>query len=161
VDIAAGGETVRLTGSIDRVDYLPRTGKLRVIDYKYSTGVAKYEKLLKPEKFCVESFQAPIYLFAALRLLGATKNAAGAYAAYISLKREPKATKQVESVFDAAGGERALKELESSAEFGAGIMKLVEKIEGGDFSVTPANCTFCPFRRACRYMEVRKVETDE
>ena len=159
--ITVDGETIFVTGTIDRVDHLPQSRMLRVIDYKYSASVTAHKKLLKPDTFCVESFQPPIYLFAALRLLGETKNAAGAYAAYISLKKEPAITKPEQSPFDTAGSAQALKKLEASGEFGGRILEIVKRMEGGDFSVTPKDCIFCPYLRACRYVEVRKAETDE
>ncbi|MBI5177876.1 MAG: PD-(D/E)XK nuclease family protein [Nitrospinae bacterium] len=156
--LACGGETVRLTGKIDRVDWLPQSRLLRVIDYKYSSGKAVYAALLKPETFCETSFQAPLYLFAALKHLG--RNAAGGYAAYCLLKKEPAITKHIPAMFDALPPP-ALAALEGDERFGGKIIALVKKMESGDFSVTPGGCVFCPYPRVCRIIEVREVQADE
>ncbi|MBI3580743.1 MAG: PD-(D/E)XK nuclease family protein [Nitrospinae bacterium] len=161
LEINVAGERLRFNGFIDRVDYIPKSGKLRVVDYKYSSNLAVHEKLLDPEKFFIESFQAPIYLMAALKNFGKSKNAVGARAAYVSLKKGTRGTKPVESPFDTAGAGESLGELEASEEFGGRVLGLVRRMEGGDFSVSPRDCVFCRYRRACRYVEVRESARDE
>jgi ATP-dependent helicase/DNAse subunit B len=158
VAVNADGETVRLKGFIDRVDWLPGRELLRVIDYKYSANLAPYNKLLAPEAFLETSFQAPIYLFAALKYLGT--NARGGYAAYCGLKKEPKISRHIASYFDTADAQ-TVKALEGGAAFGGRIVEIVRRMEAGDFPVTPVDCVFCPYPHVCRYREVRKVDTDE
>ena len=166
VVVKFGGRSVSLKGEIDRVDYLPQKKLLRVIDYKHTANISKYSKLLKPETFCLESFQVPIYLFAALSLIGkktSLPEPRGGYGAYYALKKEPKlsAKSKAASVFDDLEGNLGLTAISESEEFGGRIVALVGRMESGDFSVTPKDCIFCKFGPACRYREVRKVETYE
>lgn len=161
--ISADGETVSLKGYADRIDWLPAGGKLRVIDYKYSSNPSNYRRLLKPELFCVESFQAPLYLYAALKLIGPRLplHPSGGYASYFCLKRQPEITKPVPSAFDGAADSAELEAIASTPEFGGRLVAIVRRMEGGDFSVTPLDCVFCAFRRACRYQEVRQMDKNE
>ena len=160
LEINEDGKKVRLNGFIDRVDYIPAKKLLRVVDYKYSNP-SRFPKLLRPELFFVESFQAPIYLYAALMNLKKPGEVVGAYAEYISLKKGAKATKHTESAFDSVCGADSLKSLEGSEEFGKKILGIVGRMESGDFSVSPLDCVFCRYRRACRYVEVRESALDE
>lgn len=163
--ITFAGGRISLKGVIDRIDYLPRKNLLRVIDYKHTANIGKYSRLLMPETFCVESFQVPIYLYAALSILG-NKNTlpkpSGGYGAYYALKKEPKLSpkSRAVSVFDNMEG-GGLAAIAKSPEFGGRISALMDRMESGDFSVTPRDCIFCKFGSVCRYREVRKVESYE
>ncbi|GMT42928.1 MAG: hypothetical protein IEMM0002_1339 [bacterium] len=163
------GEVIGLEGRIDRVDYIPRRKLLRVVDYKNTTNISKYRKLLLSEKYCIESFQVPIYLFAALsdRFIhhhhDKNPQPRGAYGAYYGLKNEPKlSTRQKKPApFDDVRDAKMLLDIAGSQEFGGRILGQVLRMESGDFSVTPTDCMFCDYRRVCRYIEVRKPDVHE
>ena len=167
VNFTIDGRRINLRGSIDRVDYLPRKRLLRVIDYKHTASVATYSRLLLPENFCIESFQVPIYLFAALSLIGKDgllrPGLLGGYGAYYALKKVPKFSARAvkASAFDDLAASGGLDSIAQSDEFGGRILALVRRMEEGDFSVTPKDCIFCRYGGVCRYQEVRKVETHE
>jgi ATP-dependent helicase/DNAse subunit B len=166
VALKAGGRSIKLTGEIDRVDYLPRKRLLRIIDYKHTANIHKYSRLLQPETFCLESFQVPIYLFASLSIIGKSGGfpaPLGGYGAYYAVKKEPKLSPRAgkASLFDDVAANGGLGTIAKSPEFGGRIAGLVDRMESGDFSVTPQDCIFCKYRSVCRYQEVRKVETCE
>lgn len=164
--LSAGGEKIRLAGKIDRVDYLPQKNLLRVIDYKHTASISKYSRLLKPDNYFTESFQMPIYLFGVMansfknRKWGKPR---GACAAYYSLKKEPKLSRgpKMPAPFDEVSDIKQLDKIAGSDDFGKKLLTQINKMESGDFSVTPTNCTFCQYRRVCRYQEVRKMDADE
>jgi len=163
VRIEVNGRNIDFSGQIDRVDYLPNERMLRVIDYKYSANPSQFNRLLKEESFGEESFQMPVYMLAALHAVLDGKNMPevnGAVAAYFTLRKGPKISKPQESFFSDANSAVALKRV-SYTEFGKRVHEQITRMESGEFSVTPRDCSFCPFRRACRYREVRSPSKGE
>ena len=63
----ASGVSLFFRGRIDRID-VAQAG-IRVIDYKNSSNVAKYKKMLKAEELGLTSLQAPLYQAAASKNL--------------------------------------------------------------------------------------------
>ncbi len=165
--IKIGGEAIKLRGFIDRVDYLPGSRLLRVIDYKHTANLSKYSRLLNPELFCTESFQMPVYAFAALTKSNVKSASAGpatpagAFGAYYAVKKEPKLSNRKPSVFDNVESGEKLAEIAGAHDFGQRILEMVKRMESGDFSVTPRDCIFCKYRPACRYREVRDIKLAE
>lgn len=160
-----GEAPLRLKGSVDRIDYLHHKRLLRVIDYKYSAKLTEYNKMLNPENFFGKSFQVPIYLYAVMKELapGLTPSPAGGFAAYLTLKRDQAMTKHVASPFEECGPE-TLAALDAAPEFGQKLRALVERMEHGEFSVTPVDakeCKLCDLARLCRYRPVKGAETED
>lgn len=166
--VKAGNKELELTGSIDRLDYLPGVKLLRVVDYKYAGNISKYTRLIDPEKFGTESFQMPIYMLAGYSYFGKKEFSGfpleGTSASYVPLKKIPdKAGKKNGNKKFVAGEPEAGSsgaQIDSDG-FRGKLASLVERMESGDFSVSPEDCTFCKYRRACRYKEVRNVEFPE
>ena len=166
--IDLNGKEVEFIGSIDRVDYLPSNNLLRVVDYKYAKDIVKYSNLIDSELFWVESFQVPIYMLAAQSSWRdqsiSDLPVSGLGALYVSLKKIPIKIPKKKSVEKYVIGEP---EQGSSAVqldtplFEGRLSALLNRLESGDFSVSPTDCIFCKYRRACRYKEVRSIETSE
>lgn len=131
LELASGGEVVRVRGRIDRVDASPE--RLLVIDYKNARGGARHRPLLEPESFGVDSYQVPLYLLAAARELPG---------------RAPSATyqllKSAERLEPVAGApdEPAL---------AAAVVGAVGRIRGGDLPIRSRDCEGCPFGAVCRF----------
>ncbi|MDH5543164.1 MAG: PD-(D/E)XK nuclease family protein [Nitrospinota bacterium] len=155
-----GGE-MSFNGLIDRIDLLDAKGMLRVVDYKYSSNTSKFSKLVKSEKYGEESFQVPVYLLAALNLAERKEEFSEiktAVASYITLKKEPKESAVSPTASLSSGdGDFSF----DNAEFLSRFENIRTKMNSGDFSVTPKDCVFCKYRRACRYREVMSVELGE
>ena len=159
-----GDMPLRLTGSVDRIDYLHGERLLRVIDYKHSAKISEYNKMLDPDNFFETSFQVPVYLYAVIKNLAPalTPRPAGGFAAYLTLKRHQALTKHVPSAFDGCGAETPAA-LDAAPEFGGKLRAMARQMEGGQFSVTPRNnkeCRYCDFRRLCRYREIKGAESE-
>jgi len=131
------GRTVRLCGSIDRVDRLA-DGRLAVIDYK-SGSPKPYQKISPTDPLCNgRLLQLPIYAHAARVLLGDT-NEEPIHASYWFVLRDPKNTRgyTVDGAVEAAL-DRALR-------------IVVDGIERGIFVATPpepgwhlwVECPYC------------------
>ncbi len=160
-----GGDPIHLKGFADRIDYLHGPRLLRVIDYKHSARIGAYRKLLDEAAFFETSFQPPIYLFAVMKLVAPRLDPApaGAFAAYLTLRREQELTARAASRFDDCNA-GTLAAMERGAEFGEKLRGLVARMEQGEFSVTPADgkeCGHCDFRRVCRYRAVRGPDAAE
>ena len=158
-----GGEAY-FNGLIDRLDYLNSKNILRVVDYKYSSNTSKFSQFVKAEKYGDESFQVPIYLLAALYLNKTREDLSGAgkaVASYITLKKEPKESAvSIPASFSLDGTDEDGFSFDN-VEFISRMDKIVSMMKSGEFSVTPKDCVFCRYRRACRYREVMSVELGE
>ncbi len=163
VSIEVNGRNINFSGQIDRVDYLPDEQLIRVIDYKYSANLTRLNPLLKEESFGQESFQMPVYMLAALHAVLEGRDMPkvnGAEAAYFKLRKGPQMSKPKESFFKDAGSAVALERV-ACTEFGERVYEQITRMESGEFPVTPRDCSFCPFLRACRYREVRSPASNE
>jgi len=130
LELADGGEVVRLQGRIDRVDASPE--RLLVIDYKNGRDGARHRPLLEPESFGVESFQVPLYLLAAQRELPGRAAAATFQLLKSAERLEPR---------EGAPDQAAL---------AAAVLSTVRRIRAGDLPIRSRDCQGCPFGAVCR-----------
>jgi ATP-dependent helicase/DNAse subunit B len=154
------GETlrIRLEGRIDRLeiyrDAAGRIAKLRVIDYKHSSGRKRLQKLLKPEEFAVADLQMAAYLMGAVEgLQGQFAPEVVAEASYIALRDRGKETPPREVPIAMLESDEG----PSRSEPGTWRMKdriigLVNQALAGRFDIDPQECmNWCPYRRICRF----------
>ena len=148
VELAAGGEVVRLRGRIDRVDAGP--SRLLVIDYKSSRGSGLADRL-DPETFGETSFQIPTYLVAAARDLPGRARLDATYAVLRTAERleavELDAADPVLAPRAAAGGAAA----GERPSFAASVVTAVGAIRRGALPVASRTCAYCPFGAVCRF----------
>ncbi len=174
------GLPIRLRGRIDRVDAAP--GVVRLVDYKTSSDPTGYGRLRNVSAFGVSSFQLPIYLLS-LKLAvergdfgddvalleggylfvgkpdtwqmikdGARAKPLGKgpslddplFTHYLSL--DPKIRRSM--------NEARMPNLANQ------LSALVNRMETGDFQITPRDCTHCPFGDACRVQPI-SIRFDE
>ena len=132
---------LEISGKIDRLD-IGAGGRAYVIDYKYSRPDTTKDKLENPNLL-----QAPLYLIAAERVMGAQP--AGMF--YIGLRGKVQYAGWSDS---ALMGSNPLPEnwLRNAAER---TLAIVEEIRGGRIDVKPADRDFC---RLCDYHDICRVD---
>jgi len=138
LELAFGGELVRLRGRIDRVDAGP--DRLLVIDYKNSRGGAGREDELDPEAFGTGSFQVPAYLMVAARELPGRR-----LEATLALLREPERLPPV--ALDPSDPRLA----PAGGAFAAAVVAQVGEMRAGRFPVVSQGCERCPWGAVCRF----------
>ncbi len=151
------GESFFLKGKIDRVDADPVSGRLRVVDYKLGGNDRKYREFLKEDAMGESSFQMPVYLLAARKLVREHGIRCGSFSALFWLLRK----------LDPVGRDYAASEdgtdffavdPASRAQAGDGnfLNRLCAKVQAmreGDFRISPQNCEYCDFAGVCRYVK--------
>jgi hypothetical protein len=156
--VAAGGETVRLRGRIDRVDAGP--DRLLVLDYKNAkAGRAGYAELLDPEAFGRTSFQIPTYLLAAARDLPRRPRLLATYALLRSAERLDAVELAAED--PALAAEAVASPPDGPRPFAASVVELVRRIRQGDFPIASRSCDHCPFGAVCRFEGAAAAGADE
>jgi len=138
LELASGGEVVRLRGRIDRVDAGP--DRLLVIDYKNSRGGGGREEALDPEAFGERSFQVPAYLMTAARELPGRR-----LEATLTLLRGPE---RLPPVSLEAGDPRLAP---AGGSFAAAVVARVGEMRAGRFPIVSQGCERCPWGAVCRF----------
>jgi ATP-dependent helicase/DNAse subunit B len=140
LELDVGGETLRFTGFVDRIDLHP-SGIARVIDYKSGRVRGVKDNLFGGG----QSLQLPLYILAADTMLAdnnRTARTTGAHYFYVTGRGE----------FRRVGFTRQALE-DRRGEFAAILRTMVESIAAGAFPQNPgdkgANCQWCAFKSVC------------
>jgi RecB family exonuclease len=137
-----GGTTLRLRGSIDRVDVAHGRARLRVVDYKRSPDSARRSTDALGET----SFQIAVYARAASEALGL----AASDGLYLPTRRLPLGPRSRGS----AGAWAAAHEmLEGKARYEHRALEILARVRQGDIEPHPADpgvCQRCDFDGVCR-----------
>jgi len=161
-----GGDDRHLTGRVDRIDIRVDGSCLRVVDYKSGSNAQKYKKMVAREALGRVSFQPGIYMLLARdwvmnkKIMDKVDSMSGGYR-LIHIDEARKAYLMTDS-----GKER---EVDDGSFLGAGagstllpetfegkVKTTIEKIESGQFYVSPVNCDYCDFPGLCRYIATAK-----
>lgn len=162
LEISDDAETLRLRGTIDRVDRDRNTSHARIIDYKRSLSTV----LSAPRELGSSVFQAPIYAIAA-KLSLRVESVTGAYIAF-SVRAPEELESQSAGLADAlatmladvprssGGGRVRLGESGASTPLpliGSLSLGIVKRVRDGKLAPIPrdeSTCTTCAARSVCR-----------
>lgn len=160
LEFTAGGETVRLSGRIDRIDVGQGGGKpvFNIIDYK--TGSAA--------KFSVEdcqrghALQLPIYALAAAELILNDRDALPWQAGYWYLSGDGFKPRQALRMYEDSAGRLVPSETWEVVRglLAETVVGLVQAMRRGEFPVwsDDEDCTSrCPYKTVCRINHVRSL----
>ena len=160
LEFAGGGETVRLSGRIDRIDVGQAGGQtvFNIIDYKTGSAV----------KFSVEAcqrghaLQLPVYAIAAAELILNIRDAIPWQAGYWYLSGGGFKPRQALRMYQLAGDHLEPSETWESVRFNVGdtVVGLVRAMRRGEFPVwsDDENCTgSCPYKTVCRINQIRAL----
>jgi ATP-dependent helicase/nuclease subunit B len=154
-----GGEEIRITGRIDRID-VGRTGErlvFTVIDYKSGA-----RPTLSPAKMASgERLQPALYVMAAEALLFAEGSATPLWAGYWSMKNGITTNKRFSLECSADGSTVAEGWDQLRPKVVEQVGKFVHAIRGGEFPIDSrdAQCTSrCEFSTVCRVAQIRSLE---
>ena len=157
LELAAGGEAVRLRGRIDRVDAGP--SRLLVLDYKNSKGNGLADRL-DPEAFGETSFQIPTYLLAAARDLPGRPRVDATYAVLRSAERlapvELDGTALPHLSPTGEGGGEG-----KSRSFATAVVDAVATIRRGRLPIASRRCAYCSYGAVCRFEGVAAQGEEE
>jgi ATP-dependent helicase/DNAse subunit B len=157
LELAAGGEAVRLRGRIDRVDAGP--SRLLVLDYKNSKGNGLADRL-DPEAFGETSFQIPTYLLAAARDLPGRPRLDATYAVLRSAERlAPVELDGTALPHLAAAGEGGGQG--ASRSFATAVVDAVATIRRGRLPIASRRCAYCSYGAVCRFEGVAAQGEEE
>ena len=157
-------KTILIGGRIDRVDL--GSSKVRVVDYKNSSGESFYRDLLKEEKMGVTHFQLPVYL-AAVKEYMATQHKhittfEGAFYLLRGVKRmKPYVIEASDPFLESDAHMRAELRAQGRKNLFNQIAEIVRQVQSGDFSVCPRACTLCEYSQVCRFISVEISEGNE
>jgi len=161
LEFTAEGQTVRISGRIDRIDTGSAVGStvFNVIDYK--TGKAR--KVTLEGVAAGTMLQLPVYAMAVADLLLKDRGAVPWQAGYWSVRDKGFSSRAALQMHKPAGdtlvSQPEWEEIRSTLP--KTVVALVRGIRGGRFPVCSAdeNCTgYCPFSTVCRINQVRSLE---
>ncbi|VAX23277.1 hypothetical protein MNBD_NITROSPINAE03-1765 [hydrothermal vent metagenome] len=155
-----------LTGRVDRIDIRADGNMLRVVDYKSGSNVAKYKKMVGRDNLGRVSFQPGIYMLLARdwviskKMMDNVDSMRGGYR-LIHMDEAGKAyvmtdggkEKEVDDGSFLGAGDGAE---QTSETFEGQVRSAIEKIESGQFYISPVNCDYCDFPGLCRYIATAK-----
>jgi ATP-dependent helicase/nuclease subunit B len=155
------GETIRISGRIDRIDTGRVAGEtaFNVLDYKTGAAIR-----LTPESIKAgTTLQLPLYALAAMELLLADRDAIPWRAGYWYVRDGGFKPRQALRMYRNDDGRIELEPAweDIRADLGNIVAGLVAGIRGGRFPVfsTDEHCTGrCPFSTVCRVNQVRSLE---
>lgn len=157
-ELNIGGESIQLTGRIDRID-VGRAGDrllFNVIDYKSG----KRPPLTAAKVESGERLQLPLYVMAAQAVIFAGEPATPMWAGYWSMK-DGVTTQPRSSLLCSVDGQTAAENWESlQAAIAEPIGRFVAGMRHGDFPVASLDdqCTsHCQFNTVCRIAQVRSL----
>ena len=143
VPIEIAGGRVSLRGVIDRIDRDPGTGRLRIVDYKYSKA-QRHTDSVDPDRCGVDRFQLWAYALGARRWNDLeAHDPPPRVLGEIHCLKEPRALGPVEAP--------APEEIERA------IAAIVEEAMAARFDPSPRDpkvCEWCDYRRSCRIATV-------
>lgn len=153
-----GGGQLWFRGRVDQIDEEADTGRLRVIDYKLSSGVERYRGLLKPEAVGRTSFQAPLYQLAVASALGRPCQAT--FYLLRSLERLKPLPLTETELFAADPEARRAMATVGEPNFYNQVEETWSHVTQGRFPAEPEHensCDFCAFQLACRAAAVEET----
>ncbi len=161
LEFAAGKETIRISGRIDRIDTGMAAGKnvFNILDYK--TGKARKFDAREVERGT--SLQLPLYAIAALKLLLNDRDPKPLQAGYWNVAGEGFKSKQSLVMHALVRGDVEITEQweKIRMDLETIIPILVQCIRNGEFRVfnPDQECTrYCPFSTVCRIRQIRSLE---
>lgn len=161
-----------LRGRIDRIDIFPSKNAIRVIDYKNTSSKTRrsaYKSMFKSDQIGSVSFQIPIYMMMAKKfvleqdLLPEVSELDGCY---FFLGNNPGFVSWIEDVPGTINPDffEPIRSKDSPNKNGPrladAIVNLIDRIEGGDFQVTPRSCEWCNFSSICRVIPISIEEAE-
>ena len=161
------GREIYVGGLVDRVDVC--SDGFRVIDYK---GSASQEPKLKIEEFGNKSFQMPIYILAARKVLSGDMSEFNTeeWTFFIYKDASPDKIKKKEeensdffdTFFELDDKRRREIAQKCQPNLANKICEFVGRVLNGDFQVNPTDCErFCDFKQICRYVINRKLNNSK
>ena len=142
---------LKLKGRLDRFDFLD-DGSVGVVDYKLSK---RGSKNTYKESLLLDDFQLLLYVFM-LR----EKGFQAQHASWVFVREKAHfllaeliTPEALDEILEKNLSERIALKKEKKPNLLNRIEALVSKVEEGDFAPTPADCGYCPFKRACRVSE--------
>jgi ATP-dependent helicase/nuclease subunit B len=145
---------IPIRGSIDRLELfrnaIGQIERMRVIDYKTSRGIDRYNQLLRPCNFATTDMQSGIYALGAItRWDDQLAPSPKIEASYVALRHRDKETSAL-----VIPPERLLEGPSADGAYSISkrIFELIEQARSGHFEMDPLECSdFCPYRSVCRF----------
>ena len=160
-EIVRKGQTIRITGRIDRIDTGTIAGQaaFNVLDYKSGGTI----KLSADSVAAGTTLQLPLYALAAMELLFADRDVLPWRVGYWYVRDDGFKPKQALAMYDNVDGRIELNREWEDIRDGLGdiVAGLVQSIRESQFPVcsTDDHCTgHCPFSTVCRINQVRSLE---
>lgn len=152
-EIKIDGQTIPITGIIDRIDKLVNKDAYLVMDYKSSTyGIRNIDHMMSGL-----SLQLPVYIMSRKEEV-----LAGLYGIIGSAKFEiPIGILEKSNIISKRhkGGITQEQWDELLEGIKRSILNIINRIKSGDFSVDPLECSpYCVYKDICRYEKILEVE---
>jgi len=151
-------KVLKLTGRLDRFDILDGSS-VGVVDYKLSK---RGSKNTYKEGLLANDFQLLLYMLVLRKKGFQTKHAAWVFIQEKAhfLLEELMTPEALEEVLEEDLAARLSLKKQGKPNLLNRMEELVSKVEEGEFAPTPADCSYCPFKRACRVSKNQPLQAD-